>query len=567
MIGNTNTYGIIGFEKNRPFIIFLLIWFVVNIIQSVFTEMMNDEAYYALYGDALAWGYYDHPPMVGLMTYLSGLLFNGNLSVRFATIIFQILTLIVTWKIIDERTPEASKTTLFAIITSSLVMFHAYGFVTAPDVPFLFFTALFIYSYKKFIEENSWSAVLLLSISMSGMFYSKYHAVLVIGFIVLSNLRLLCNYKFWLSGIIALLFLTPHIYWQFANDFPSFKYHLSDRSSNFRWNYFFEYLPNQLAVFNPFTFGAVIYITIKYKWRDIFERSLYFMIIGFIVFFWITSCRGHVEPHWTVAASIPMIILLYRRSLDDKKLTRYVKHWIAPSIILILIARIALIAGLFPQRLNFSGKEERNLAIESVAGDTPVVFTGSFQNPSNYSFFTKKESTVLSAIDSRQTQFDIWAKELNYQGKKVFICSKDENRSKEYIVDGHTFYGYFTDNFQSVNRVKIDYTLDAAEAAPGTVLRIPFEMYNPTDKAVDFNHLEFAVSCKAAYMTNRQLHYADCRFDTPVGSIPANGAIKGELTTIVPDIKPDGYTFTLTLVNPVCSARNSNYQSINISSK
>ena len=326
-------------------------------------------------------------------------------------------------------------------------------------------------------------------------------------------------------------------------------------------------MPNQLAVFNPFTIGAVVYIMIKYKWSDIFERSLYFMIIGFIGFFWATSCRGHVEPHWTVAASIPMIILLYRRSLGNKKLTYFIKYWITASIVLIIVARIALIAEIFPQRLNFSGKEERNKAIESVVGDVPVVFTGSFQNPSNYSYFTKKESTVLSAINSRQTQFDIWAKELDYQGKKVFIYGNYENRSKEYSVKGHTFHGYFTENFQSVNRTKIDYTLTATEVVSGTVLRIPFEMLNPTNHIVDFNHPEFAVSCKAAYMINRQLHYADCQFDTPVGLIPVNGTIKGELTTVVPDIEPVNYTFTLTLVNHVCSAKSSSYQPIKIVSK
>ena len=570
MTKNINICGITGFEKNRTFVLFIFLWFIVNTIQTVFTEIMPDETYYALYGKALAWGYYDHPPMVGLMTYLSELLFNGNMAVRFMTIIFQILTIIVTWKIIEEKSPDSHKAVLFFIIASSLVMFHAYGFVTAPDVPFLFFTVLFIFSYRKFIDDSSWSAVLLLALSMSGMFYSKYHAILVIGFVVLSNLRLLLNYKFWLSGILALILLIPHIYWQFTNDFPSFQYHLSDRSSRFMWSYFFEYLPNQMAVFNPFTFGAVVYILIKYKPRDVFEKSLYFLIVGFIAFFWIASCRGHVEPHWTVAASIPMIILLYRRSLENKKLMRYVKRCIVPSIILIIFARIALIAELLPQRLNFSGKEERYKAIESVAGDVPVVFTGSFQNPSNYSFFTKKESTVLSAINSRQTQFDIWAKELDYQGKKVFICHNDKTKSKEYSVDEHTFYGYFTENFQSANRVKISYTLTDTEAVPGTVLRVPFEMHNPTNHDVDFNHPEFPVNCKAAFMINPrkgQLYFADCQFSAPADVIPANSTIKGELTTIVPEIDNAEYTFTLTLVNAICASRNSDYHSLKVTRK
>lgn len=53
----------------------LFIWFIINLLQGVFTEIQEDEAYYALYGEHLAWGYFDHPPMVGLMTFLSGLHF------------------------------------------------------------------------------------------------------------------------------------------------------------------------------------------------------------------------------------------------------------------------------------------------------------------------------------------------------------------------------------------------------------------------------------------------------------------------------------------------------------
>ena len=45
---------------------FICIWFIVNLLQGIFTEIQEDEAYYALYGEHLAWGYFDHPPMVGL---------------------------------------------------------------------------------------------------------------------------------------------------------------------------------------------------------------------------------------------------------------------------------------------------------------------------------------------------------------------------------------------------------------------------------------------------------------------------------------------------------------------
>lgn len=550
--------GIIGFDWKRLLYLFLIIWVGVNLIQAIFTEVMSDEAYYFLYGENLAWGYFDHPPLVGLMTFISNLFFGGNLSVRFITVVLQFFTLLLVWKIIAEKTPEIGKVVLFFVIAASLVMFQTYGFVTTPDAPFLFFTSLFLFCYKKFLQKESWQYTFFLAGSMAGMIYSKYHAVLIIGFVLLSNLRLLSNYKIWLAGLLTLGLLIPHIYWQIANDFPSFRYHLSDRSSGFRWRYFLEYLPNQLAVFNPFTFGAIVYIFIKYKPKDIFEKGLYFLTIGFIVFFWITSFRGHVEPHWTVACSIPMLVLLYRRSLENKKLLRYVKKVIAPSLFLILLARILLISGLLPEKLGFSGKKEKNEIIRSIANEIPVIFTGSFQGASNYRFFTGKETSVLSSITGRQTQFDIWKKELNYQGKPVFIYRGNNNSP---------FDGYFAKNFQSVNRIRINFTLAETEVHPGDTLRISFVMHNPTDQSIDFHHPEFPVKCQAAYKVNERrgkLDYANCELSAPVDILTAGEGIKGYFTTIVPDLAPDNYLFSITLVNSICAARNSEPVELNI---
>jgi 4-amino-4-deoxy-L-arabinose transferase-like glycosyltransferase len=427
-------------------------WFGINILQSILTEMTEDETYYAFWGEQLAWGYYDHPPFVALMASVSDWLFGGNLAVRFVTVFIQIIALCLVWKLLDEKAPSSPKVLLFFILPASLFMFSAYGFITTADAPLLLFSALFLWMYQRFLKEESWTNMLLLGLSMAGMVYSKYHAVLIIGLIVLSNLRLLGRYKFWLAGLFTAVLLIPHLLWQISEGFPSFQYHLSARSSSFRWNYFFEYIPNQLVVFNPLFVGVIIYILFKYKPRDIFERGLYVFIIGFVAFFWLMAFRGHVEPHWTVACSIPMMVLLYRRSLENQKIFRFVKYGIAPFVILVFVARILLITNIPPEKLHFHGKESKYKALENLAGDCPVIFTGSFQNPSLYHFFTKKETTVLRRTTDRFTQFDIWQKEQAWKGKTVFVAGDVDALTQCYTVDGYEFYGFFCNDFQLNNR-------------------------------------------------------------------------------------------------------------------
>jgi hypothetical protein len=547
------------------FVCFSVVWILLNFLQAIYTEIHSDEAYYLLYGENPAWGYFDHPPMVGLMIYVSQLFFSGNLSVRLLTIPLQLFTLLLIWKLTDEKQADTRKIVLFAVISSSTIMFQAYGFITTPDAPFLFFTALFLVAYKRFLCRESWVNVGLLAISMSGMIYSKYHAALVIGLILLSNLRLLARYKFWLAGFFAITLLTPHIYWQVSMDFPSFKYHLSDRSSSFKWRYFWEYIPNQLAVFNPFTFFAAAYVLLKYRAKEVFDRGLYFLTVGFILFFWIMSFRGHVEPHWTVVCTIPMMVLIYRHSLQNRRLMKYVKCCIFPSIALVYLARVLLVADVLPKHLDFYGKDKRYKAIETIAGELPVIFTGSFQNPSNYHFFTGKEATVLSAVNTRKTQFDILQKELGYQGKPALVCAMIPDKSQEYNVDGIKFHACKAQNFQSVNRLEISYELQSKEAYTGDTLNVTFEIFNPTDGAIDFHHPEFPVSWKAAYYTPiRKFEFRDCIIAQEIATLPAHTKRRGTLKTIIPSLDVKECRFALSLYNTICYAQNSEFISLRI---
>src|SRR6187397_1972142 len=93
--------------RNNPsyfyFIILLFTWRTVNLVQSLFTGIAYDEAYYWLWAKHLDWGYFDHPPMVAFFVKISSLIFSGELSVRFITTLAQLASLILLGKIIDDK--------------------------------------------------------------------------------------------------------------------------------------------------------------------------------------------------------------------------------------------------------------------------------------------------------------------------------------------------------------------------------------------------------------------------------------------------------------------------------
>jgi hypothetical protein len=555
----------------------LFIWFVINLLQGIFTEIQEDEAYYALYGEYLAWGYFDHPPMVGLMTFLSSIFFSGTLGVRLFTIFASCLSLFVIWLIaisrpFDSSTPSTSPgirdlnpadITLFFIIAFSIVMFNIYGFITTPDAALILFSALFLLVYLRYLTEKSWKNALLMGLFMALMVYSKYHAFLLLGLIVLSNLKLLKDGKFYVACLVALVILVPHIVWQVNADFPSFRYHLSGRNEAFRWSYFLEYLPNQLLVFNPFTFGAVVYVLIKDRpkrgWiasssllamtpNEIFERGLRFILVGFFVFFWLMAFRGHVEPHWTIVCVIPMAVLLYRKALVDEKLRKYTKFFILPSLLLVLAFRILLLTS-FADRFGYHGKEQYYKAIEQVADDCPVVFRGSFQQPALYHYFTGKESSTLQSYYDRMTQYDLWQFDKAWIKKPVFICGHVNERSETYQVGDMEIEGFLCNDFSSANRLvtQFDITNAVGEKTPvfhhGDTIRIDFSIYNPCEATIDFQHRDFNKAIKAHYLPGDAFSYC---FYKKIGKIAPHDTYQGQLYTIVSDeINPGEYLFNL----------------------
>ena len=588
----------------------LFIWFVINLLQGIFTEIQEDEAYYALYGEHLAWGYFDHPPMVGLMTFLSSIFFSGTLGVRFFTIIASCLSLFMMWLIaisqpFDEtkvvepvemqsirrsQTPSfsdrpfdklrdlsPSSILLFFVIASSIVMFNIYGFVTTPDAALILFSALFMFVYQRYLNDKSWKNALLMGIMMALMVYSKYHAFLFLGLIVLSNLKLLKDGKFWVACLVALALLMPHILWQINADLPSFRYHLSGRSEPFRWSYFLEYLPNQLLIFNPFTFGAVVYVLIKsdrvrippapsrggHRTREtmqvgnkIFERGLKFILVGFFFFFWLMAFRGHVEPHWTIVCVIPMVVLIYRKALIDEKLRKYIQRFILPSLCLVVAFRIILLTPL-ASRFGFSDKEDYYKAIETAAGGCPVVFQGSFQQPALYHYFTGKESSTLKCYYDRKTQYDLWQFDKAWIGEDVFICGAVSGLSKEYQIGEETFQGYLMQHFRSPNRLVTSFVITNAipETLPvfhhGDTIHVDFCIENPCDAPIAFRHEEYNMNLKAHYLPGDEISY--CFYDK-IGEFPPHSEYRGHLFTVVGDhVSIDKHRFNLGIGDRIAS--------------
>ena len=468
-----------------------------------------------MYSKYLDWGYFDHPPMIALMIKTGYLLFRNELGVRLLAVISGVLTLLIIWNLLDQSVRhDYKKTLLFIMIVTVLPVINIFSFIATPDSPLLLFSAVFLVVYKRFSEKEDLHTTLMLGLSMAALMYSKYHGGLLILFVIFSNRHLLKRPRFYFAAVLALILFLPHFYWQYSNGFPSFKYHLVERISGFNPGHIPEYLMNVLLIHNPFILPVSIWLIVRTKSGDKFEKPLRYIISGFFLFFFIASFRYHIEPQWTALVSIPLIILLFN-NIDTESITGHYLKWVAILLLpLILFVRSALIIDFLP--VPYLKKEFHNTKmwaeeIEKIAGERPVIFTNSYQDASEYSFYTGKFAHSLNNLSYRKTQYDLWDFEERVHGKEILYVphyltySYKKQLTKNILPGRDTLFTRLFKDFQSLQRECVILKQDHYSFSRSVTNSLHFQIFNPYPYSIDLKHKEFPVVFQLVFLNNGSL--------------------------------------------------------------
>jgi len=497
------------FEKiPKRFFYFLSIFLLLNLVQSYFTELIFDEAYYWYYSQNMAWGYFDHPPMVALLIKISSLFFNGELGVRFMSCLLSAANLIVLWLLIDNPKKQEYITHFFVLVYS-MTLLNAYGFFTLPDTPLLFFTSCFLLVYKKFIVKPSLGLSIALGIVMACLMYSKYHAVLVIVFVLLSNLSLLRNKYAWCAVIVALLCYTPHFYWLYDNNFVSIKYHLYERPNG---AYSFEkytlgYFVNLISIFG-LTFPFIYHALIKTKASTLFNRALLFLTYGVLIFFFISSFNRRVQTQWIIIICIPLVILVFNYMLNNKNSMRWIYRLGLANVGIILYLRMGLVHQplLFNMFYETHGNKVWVKKVMDEIGKMPVVFENSYRNAPMYAFYSGGSTTFsLNNVQYRKNQYSIEDTEELVRSKEVLYVSRFiKDGTFHYTkTDGGLYQAKHIKDFNSYR--KLECIVDVPDGFVSKKQEISIKVYNPYDFSIKLNKLKFAAAYLDSYKKPQQI--------------------------------------------------------------
>lgn len=497
-------------SPQRILTLFLVIWFTAGVLQSIFTSLWPEEAYYAMFGQNLAWGYFDHPPAVALCARLGMLFFSGNLGPRIVIVILSTATL---W--IGSRLVERRHIPLYILTVSAVGLVQAGSFFLKTDVPLLFFATVFFYYYREYVEGRRRVAVWILPLAIAGMLLSKYHGILVVAFTVASNPGMLRRASFWWIVALSLVLLLPHAAWEYAHDFVTVRYHLSGRAdAGSSWGDVFGYILSQPLVFGPAVGVLLLPAALMAGARNRVDKAMQYNLVGVLAFFFVSSFHLSIHKHWTSIALIPVLCLGLRRIGQIPALQRALVRVAVATIAIFIPVRVYLAWDFLPrsvaQHLEIvHGWQQWAQEVHQLADGRRVVFLSDAGDAGLYSYYTSEMAHSYNSPGFQNSQQDLWPIEQSFRGMPAMIVAGRMREGYTQVIAGNgaEIRYRFVDDLQTYSKVELRLAGGPpADCQAGAAVPLKLSLINHYEQPIAFKpHVELAPVITYQFLKGRKI--------------------------------------------------------------
>ncbi|HXE71553.1 MAG TPA: glycosyltransferase family 39 protein [Candidatus Nitrosotenuis sp.] len=305
--------------------------------------LQGTEAYYWLWSQHLAAGYYDHPPLVAWSIALStALLGQKELSVRLPALAGVSLATLAVWWLARRLAGEEAGAR--AGLAALAFPYLSYLSVTVfPDGLLLGFSGLSL----ALAWAGRWAAS---GFCMGLALLAKFPAVTLAAATLAWKraLRPLLPWALW-----ALLALSPFLAWNASHDWATFAYQLGTRTARegrLRPLGVVEFLAGQAAAAHPVLF-VVLVGAVAWAWRRGGREGSFLALHAALpfAFFLLLALGQRVQPHWPLVAYLTALPALGWACLESP---RFRLGWslgvgLSGSLVALALAVFALAPGLF----------------------------------------------------------------------------------------------------------------------------------------------------------------------------------------------------------------------------
>ncbi len=339
-------------------IVLVAILTAVRLIAAATIPLTEDEAYYRLWADHLAFGYFDHPPMVAWWIALGRVLAGDDaLGVRllpvFATTATTVL-IIDTGRTLgfSQRTSERA-----GIWYNAMILIGLGGEIMTPDSPATLFWAACLWALAKGArsEKDPWW---LLGGACAGLAMLSKYSALFIGPGVLLWLATSAEGRQalrrpwpWGALAVAVLVFSPNLIWNADHHWLSFSKQFSRVApTGFTPRHILDFPASQFFLLNP-----LIAIFAIYALRDAAqgrgERAVLILplvTIPFAAYLCLHSLHAGVQAHWP-APLYPALAILAAHGADRRSDGLWRRVATAAPLIGYAVSAIVLLHMAIPQ--------------------------------------------------------------------------------------------------------------------------------------------------------------------------------------------------------------------------
>ncbi len=314
-------------------------------------DLFFDEAQYWSWSRDLAFGYFSKPPLLGWIIaaseYVCG---SGEACVRAASPLFYLATSLAVYAIASELYGRAAafwSALIFALLPG--VVFSTR--IISTDVPLLFFWAVALFAYLKLLRVPDWRWAIVLGVSLGLGLLAKYamaYFVLCAVCVALVDRDarvMLSRPQTWIALAIALLILSPNIYWNVANHFVTLKHtgdNLTGMGLRFRPMDALAFVGSQFGVAGPFVFAAFLLILARGRKQQLGREDrlmLAFALPPLLLVTALSFVRG-ANPNWAAPALISATVLVVAWWIRTSQ-----SRWLTASLALGLFVQAVLLIG------------------------------------------------------------------------------------------------------------------------------------------------------------------------------------------------------------------------------
>lgn len=336
--------------KSIPYLPVIIGLTVLRLVTASTTGLVPDEAYYWLWAQHPAAGYYDHPPMVAWWIAVSTAVFGDSaLAVRLP---FVLSFLVLSWLMFDAArvlfgTAVARRTLLWL---NACLLLSIGSVIATPDPPSVLMWVAGLWALSRLTASGKGWWWLVFG-AAAGLGVEAKYTNLFLGLGVVVWVAMDRNARRWLTtpwpyagALVALAAMAPNLLWNLAHDFATVNKQFGRiGAKTFTLRYLIEFLVSQPVLLNPLIF-AFAALGAKIAWRNRLESRWTLLValpLPLLAYMLVHVFHDRIQGNWP-APIFPGLVLLAAVAAEDR--WPRLRTWAAPLGIGLTVLVLALLA-------------------------------------------------------------------------------------------------------------------------------------------------------------------------------------------------------------------------------